>query len=333
MTGMKKQENQNDIVIYKAKDGRTSLEVNLAQDTVWLNQTQIMALFQRDQSVISRHIRNLFSEGELEQESNMQKMHIADSAKPVILYSLDVIISVGYRVKSKQGTQFRIWATQVLKEHLLRGYTVNEKRLLAQNARLQELQKTVELMGRLLENHDLQKDQATGLLKVITDYALALRLLDQYDHQRLTFQGTTTTPAYILTYEMAMDGIAKLGRQDGARGSLFGREKDASFRSSMATIYQTFGGKDVYPSLEEKAAHLLYFVVKNHSFVDGNKRIGAFMFLWFMESNGILYGTEGRKRIGDNALVALTLLIAESRASDKDTVVKVIVNLINRENL
>lgn len=330
---MKKQENQNDIVIYKAKDGRTSLEVNLAQDTVWLNQTQIMALFQRDQSVISRHIRNLFSEGELEQESNMQKMHIADSAKPVILYSLDVIISVGYRVKSKQGTQFRIWATQVLKEHLLRGYTVNEKRLLAQNARLQELQKTVELMGRLLENHDLQKDQATGLLKVITDYALALRLLDQYDHQRLTFQGTTTTPAYILTYEMAMDGIAKLGRQDGARGSLFGREKDASFRSSMATIYQTFGGKDVYPSLEEKAAHLLYFVVKNHSFVDGNKRIGAFMFLWFMESNGILYGTEGRKRIGDNALVALTLLIAESRASDKDTVVKVIVNLINRENL
>jgi len=333
MTGMKKQENQNDIVIYKAKDGRTSLEVNLAQDTVWLNQTQIMALFQRDQSVISRHIRNLFSEGELEQESNMQKMHIADSAKPVILYSLDVIISVGYRVKSKQGTQFRIWATQVLKEHLLRGYTVNEKRLLAQNARLQELQKTVELMGRLLENHDLQKDQATGLLKVITDYALALRLLDQYDHQRLTFQGTTTTPAYILTYEMAMDGIAKLGRQDGAGGSLFGREKDASFRSSMATIYQTFGGKDVYPSLEEKAAHLLYFVVKNHSFVDGNKRIGAFMFLWFMEANAILYGTEGRKRIGDNALVALTLLIAESRASDKDTVVKVIVNLINRENL
>ncbi|MEI8140183.1 MAG: virulence protein RhuM/Fic/DOC family protein [bacterium] len=330
---MKKQENQNDIVIYKAKDGRTSLEVNLAQDTVWLNQTQIMALFQRDQSVISRHIRNLFSEGELEQESNMQKMHIADSAKPVILYSLDVIISVGYRVKSKQGTQFRIWATQVLKEHLLRGYTVNEKRLLAQNARLQELQKTVELMGRLLENHELQKDQATGLLKVITDYALALRLLDQYDHQRLTFQGTTTTPAYILTYEMAMDGIAKLGRQDGARGSLFGREKDASFRSSMATIYQTFGGKDVYPSLEEKAAHLLYFVVKNHSFVDGNKRIGAFMFLWFMEANAILYGTEGRKRIGDNALVALTLLIAESRASDKDTVVKVIVNLINRENL
>ena len=330
---MNKQETQNDIVIYKAKDGRTSLEVNLAQDTVWLNQSQIMALFQRDQSVISRHIRNLFSEGELEQESNMQKMHIADSAKPVILYSLDVIISVGYRVKSKQGTQFRIWATQVLKEHLLRGYTVNEKRLLAQNARLQELQKTVELMGRLLESHDLQQDQATGLLKVITDYALALRLLDQYDHQRLALQGTTSTPAYILTYEMAIEGIAKLGRHDGAGGSLFGREKDASFRSSMATIYQTFGGKDVYPSLEEKAAHLLYFVVKNHSFVDGNKRIGAFMFLWFMEANAILYGTEGRKRIGDNALVALTLLIAESRASDKDTVVKVIVNLINRENL
>jgi prophage maintenance system killer protein len=329
---MKKPESQNEIIIYKAKDGRTSLEVNLAKDTVWLNQAQIMALFQRDQSVVSRHIRNLFSEGELDQESNMQKMHIAGSDKPVVLYSLDVIISVGYRVKSKQGTQFRIWATQVLKDHLLRGYTVNEKRLLEQNTRLKELQKTVELMGRLIDGRDLQQDQATGLLKVIADYAHALTLLDQYDHQRLTLSGTTAAPAFTITYAMAKDGIVRLGAQDGAGGGLFGREKDASFQSSIATIYQTFGGRDVYPSLEEKAAHLLYFVIKNHSFVDGNKRIGAFLFLWFMEANGILYGAEGRKRLGDNALVALTLMIAESRASDKDTIVKVIVNLINKDN-
>jgi prophage maintenance system killer protein len=336
MTAMKKPEKQNDIVIYKAKDGRGQVEVRFDRETLWLDAHQMAQLFQRDRSVIVRHIRNIYGTKELNQKSTCAKnaQVAADGRiRQMDLYNLDMIIAVGYRVNSMRGTQFRIWATQVLKEHLLRGYTVNEKRLLAQNARLLELQKTVELMGRLLENHELQKDQATGLLKVITDYALALRLLDQYDHQRLAFQGTTTTPAYILTYEMAMEGIAKLGQQDGARGSLFGREKDASFRSSMATIYQTFGGKDVYPSLEEKAAHLLYFVVKNHSFVDGNKRIGAFMFLWFMEANGILYGTEGRKRIGDNALVALTLLIAESRASDKDTVVKVIVNLINRENL
>ena len=212
------------------------------------------------------------------------------------------------------------------------SYTVNEKRLLEQTTRLKELQKTVELMGRLIEGRELRQDQATGLLKVIADYSHALTLLDQYDHQRLTLGGTTTAPAFVFTYELAKDGIARLGEQDGAGGGLFAREKDASFRSSIAAIYQTFGGRDVYPSIEEKAAHLLYFVVKNHSFVDGNKRIGAFLFLWFMEASGILYGAEGRKRIGDNALVALTLMIAESRASDKDTIVKVIVNLINRDN-
>ncbi len=330
-----KLESQNEIAIFRAKDGRTELEVSLRGETLWLNLQQIADLFDRDKSVISRHLSNIFNTKELNRRSAVAKKAttaLDGKTYQVEYYSLDAILSVGYRVNSKRGTQFRIWATQVLKDHLLRGYTVNEKRLREQNNRLLELQKTVKLMGRLIEGRELQKDQATGLLKVIADYAQALTWLDQYDHQRLTLSGTTATPAFVLTYEMAKEGINRLGAQDGARGGLFGREKDASFRSSMAAIYQTFGGRDVYPSLEEKAAHLLYFVVKNHSFVDGNKRIGAFMFLWFMEANGILYGIEGRKRLGDNALVALTLLIAESRASDKDTLVKVIVNLINKDN-
>lgn len=332
---MKKTGAQKEIVIYRGKDGRSELEVNLQGETLWLNLQQIADLFERDKSVVSRHISNIFKQNELSREAVVAKnATTASDGKTYLVeyYNLDAILSVGYRVNSKRGTQFRIWATQVLKDHLLRGYTVNEKRLLEQNSRLQELQKTVELMGRLIEGRDLQKDQATGLLKVIADYAHALTLLDQYDHQRLVLSGTTAAPAFTITYDMAKAGIARLGAQDGAGGGLFGREKDASFRSSIAAIYQTFGGRDVYPSLEEKAAHLLYFVIKNHSFVDGNKRIGAFMFLWFMESNSILYGAEGRKRLGDNALVALTLLIAESRASDKDTIVKVIVNLINKDN-
>jgi prophage maintenance system killer protein len=328
-------ESKGEIIIYKAKDGKGQVEVRLDRDTLWLDAHQMASLFQRDRSVIVRHIGNIYGTKELEQLSTCAKnAQVAADGKvrQMDLYNLDMIIAVGYRVNSKRGTQFRIWSTQVLKDHLLRGYTVNEKRLLEQNTRLKELQKTVELMGRLIDGRDLQHDQAKGLLKVIADYAHALTLLDQYDHQRLTLSGTTAAPAFTITYEMAKDGIARLGAQDGAGGGLFGREKDDSFRSSIATIYQTFGGRDVYPSLEEKAAHLLYFVIKNHSFVDGNKRIGAFLFLWFMEANGILYGPEGRKRLGDNALVALTLMIAESRACDKDTIVKVIVNLINKDN-
>jgi prophage maintenance system killer protein len=332
---MKAQGSAGEIVIYRTKDGVGQVDVRLEHETVWLDSHQMARLFGRDRTVIVRHIRNIYNTNELSAESTCAKnAQVAADGKlrRMDSYNLDMIIAVGYRVNSKRGTQFRIWATQVLKDHLIRGYTVNEKRLLEQNTRLQELQKTVELMGRLIEGRDLQRDQATGLLKVITDYAHALTLLDQYDHQRLTLGGTTKAPAFELTYDMAKAGIAKMAQQDGAGGGLFGREKDESFQSSMAAIYQTFGGRDVYPSLEEKAAHLLYFVVKNHSFVDGNKRIGAFLFLWFMDANGILYGIEGRKRLGDNALVALTLMIAESRATDKDTIIKVIVNLINKDN-
>lgn len=310
-TNMQNGETRGEIVIYRAKDGRTSLEVNLHQETVWLTQAQMINLFQRDQSVISRHIHNVFKEGELHPESNMQKTHIAGSDKPVMMYSLDMIISIGYRVNSRRGTEFRIWATQVLKDHILKGYTVNEKRLREQATRFKELQEAVNLMGRIMQDRQLAGNEAEGLLKIVTDYSLALSLLDQYDHQQLALCDITLTTSFVLTYELAKKAIAKLAEQSSFVGGLFGQEKDDSFKSSIAAIYQTFGGRELYPSIEEKAAHLLYFVIKNHSFTDGNKRIAAFL----------------------NALVALTLMIAESKPKDKNIIVKVLVNLINRENV
>jgi len=331
-----KEESKGEIVIYRTKDGKAAMEVNLSGETLWLNQGQMSILFDRDRSVITKHLSSIFKSGELDKKSNVQKMHIAGSDKPVVYYNLDVIISLGYRVNSKRGTQFRIWATQVLKDHILKGYSLNEKRLKEQNARLLELQKTVSLMQRVMEGRELARDEATGLLRVITDYSYALSLLDQYDHRQLKIRHTTEKTPFALTYEAARRAIDKLGEQSMKKGQpikLFGREKDQSFRGSLSAIYQMFDGKEVYPSIEEKAAHLLYFVVKNHSFIDGNKRIGAFLFIWFLDASGILYAGDGRKRIGDNTLVALTLMIAESRPEDKDIIVKVIVNLINRDNI
>lgn len=330
-----KEKSRGEIVIYRTKDGKAALEVNLSEETLWLNQGQMSILFERDRSVITKHLSNIFNSGELDKKSNVQKKHIAGSDKPVVYYNFDVIISLGYRVNSKRGTQFRIWATQVLKDHILKGYSINEKRLREQNTRLIELKKTIELMGRVIESKELERDEATGLLHVIRDYSYALDLLDQYDHQQLEVCHTTKEMPFVLTYESARRAIDKLGEQSRKKGqpiALFGREKDQSFKSSLAAIYQTFEGKEVYLSIEEKAAHLLYFVVKNHSFVDGNKRIGAFLFIWFLEAGSILYADDGRKRIGDNALVALTLMIAKSRPEDKDIIIKVIVNLINKEN-
>lgn len=331
-----KVESKGEIVIYRTKGGKTALEVNLSGETVWLNQNQMSILFERDRSVITKHLNNIFKSGELKEKSNVHKMHIAGSDKPVAFYNLDVIISLGYRVNSKRGTQFRIWATQVLKDHLLKGYSINEKRLQEQNTRLIELQKTVGLMQRVMEGRELARDEATGLLQVITDYSYALSLLDQYDYGQLKIRHTTEKAPFILTYEAARKAVDQLGEQSHKKGrpsGLFGREKDQSFKGSLGAVYQTFDGKEVYPSVEEKAAHLLYFVVKNHSFIDGNKRIGAFLFIWFLDANGILYTGDGRKRIGDNTLVALTLMIAESKPEDKDIIIKVIVNLINKDNI
>ena len=334
------QENlKGEVIIYKAKSGKTALEVKLDQETVWLNLNQMAELFDRDKSVVSRHIRNIFKEGELSSLSvvaNFATTAADGKSYQVDYYNLDVIISVGYRVKSQRGTQFRIWATQVLKDHLLKGYTINEKRLKEQNERLAELQSTINLLGRVMQGRELDRSQAEGLLHVITNYSYALSLLDQYDRGLLQIHKTTKKKHFIITYQDARKAIDRLAEQTLRKGQplgLFGKEKDKSFRSSLGAIHQTFDGKELYPSIEEKAAHLLYFVVKNHSFVDGNKRIGAFLFIWFLDRHGILYAPSGGKRIGDNALVALTLMIAESRPKDKDLIIKVVVNLINKDNL
>jgi prophage maintenance system killer protein/prophage antirepressor-like protein len=320
-----------DILLYQSADGHARLEVHLQNETVWLTQAQMAELFGRERSVITKHLRTIFQTGELDEESNVQKMHIAFSDKPVTYYNLDVIISVGYRVNSRQGTQFRQWATQVLRQYLVQGFVLNEKRLRENARQLTELKRLLRLQGELLENQELTPDQTTALLRVLSDYARALDVLDQYDHQRLRITATSPDTPFELTYEAALQAVDGLRQQFGG-SVLFGREKDESFQSSVRTIYQSFDGVELYPSAEEKAAHLLYFVVKNHSFSDGNKRIAAFLFVWFMDKNHCLYKPDGSRRLADNALVALTLLIAESKPEDKDVMVKLVVNLINQEN-
>ncbi|MCK5913884.1 MAG: virulence RhuM family protein, partial [Desulfuromusa sp.] len=250
----------SDIVIYLAEDGSTALEVQLEQETVWLNQAQLVDLFQRDQSVLSRHIRNVFKEGELEEKSNMQKMHIANSDKPVSFYNLDVIISVGYRIKSQRGTQFRRWTTQILRNHLVRGYTINEQRLQEETAKFQEMQKTVQLLTRTLAGQDLVNDTGKEVLQVINDYAYALATLDRYDHGSLAVEATSGPASFVLEYDEAIALVESMKRDFEG---LFGQEKDQGFKSALGAITQTFDGKDVYPSIEEKAANLLYFIVKN----------------------------------------------------------------------
>ena len=281
-------ENKDQIVIYKAEDGQTQIDVHLQEETVWLSQENLVNLFVRDQSVISRHINNVFKEGELDKKSNMQKMHIPNSDKPVAYYNLDVIISVGYRVKSKQGTQFRIWANKILKEYLVKGYVLNERKLKETQQQFIQLQQSIKLLENVVNQKQLNSDEATSLLKVITEYSHALSLLDQYDHQKLSIQKKIDKEINKLTYKEAIEQI-KLWRDSHNGGALFGNEKDASFKSSLETIYQTFDGIDLYPSTEEKAANLLYFVVKNHSFSDGNKRIAAGLFIFFLDKNRKLY--------------------------------------------
>jgi len=323
-------EKQSSIVIYATEDGSTNLQVKLERDTVWLTQAQMSDLFQKDQSVIARHISNVFKEGELEKESNMQILHNTLSKyKPTSVYSLDVIISVGYRVKSKRGVQFRQWANKVLKEYLVKGYAINKDMKVEH---YNELKEVVRLMSRAITLQEKATEtEYSGLFNVITDYVYALDTLDRYDYQTLSIESTTKKEPFRATYENAMSAINSLKEKFGG-SQWFANEKDDSFKSSIGQIYQTFAGEELYPSVEEKAAMLLYLVVKNHSFSDGNKRIAAMLFLWFMERNGILYGENGRKRIADNTLVALTLMIAESRTEEKDVMVKVVVNLINKEN-
>ncbi|MFA4947870.1 MAG: virulence protein RhuM/Fic/DOC family protein [Candidatus Krumholzibacteriia bacterium] len=312
-----------EIVLYRAPGGAVRLDVRLEQETISLSLDQMAALFDRDKSVVSRHLKNVFVTKELERDSVVAffATTAADGKTyQVEHYNLDAIISVGYRVNSKRGTQFRIWATRVLRDHILKGYSVNERRL-------KELRQSLKLVGKVLNGYDVTSDQTKALLHVVTDYSRALDLLDDYDHQRVTRTKGRIAPARGIDYDEAQRIINRLRTRFHAP-DLFGREKDDSLQSSLAAVMQIFGAKDLYPSLEGKAAHLLYFLVKNHSFVDGNKRIAAALFLWFMEKNGLLYGKDGSKRVADNALVAITLMIAESDPAEKEAVVNLTMSLI-----
>ena len=319
---------QSGIEIYTAPDNSIQLQVKLDQDTVWLNTSQMAILFGKEESNIRRHIINVFNEGELPRDNNVHFLHVNGVKKPVPFYTLDVIISIGYRVKSQRGVQFRQWANKVLKDYLVKGYAVRTNMQLQQ---YQELKQLVGVLQQTIQNEALTTNEARDLVKVVTDYTYALDTLDNYDYQRLAISDTEGTERFHATYENAMEAIRSLKEKFG-ESWLFGNEKDDSFKSSIGQIYQTFGGQELYPSVEEKAAMLLYLVTKNHSFSDGNKRIAATLFLWFMDRNGILYTPEGHKRIADNTLVALTLMIAESRTEEKDIMVKVVVNLINKKN-
>lgn len=325
------------IQIYQTKDGKTEVIVRFDNETVWLSQRQMAQLFDKDTDTIGLHLKNIYKSGELEENSTTEESSVVQKEgkrnvrRKVKLYNLDAIISVGYRVNSKQGVRFRIWANSILKEYLLKGYALDKKRLAQQNEQLKELQDSVKILGNVLDYNALSNDESIGLLKIISDYAYALDILDQYDYQKLEIKDTSGKETFQLTYDEAMRQILTAKKAHG-NSDLFGHEKDDSFKSSIATIYQTFGGQDLYPSIEEKAANLLYFITKNHSFSDGNKRIAAFLFLYFLERNGILFNSNGQKRIADNTLVALTLMIAVSKPDEKDTMTKVIVNLINRNN-
>ncbi len=320
---------EDKIVIYQTEDGQTQIDVRLENETVWLNTNQMALLFEREDSNIRRHIINVFKDGELEKDNNVHFLHVNGIKKPVPFYNLDVIISVGYRVKSKRGTAFRIWARKVLKEYMVKGYAVNER---IRHEQIGELRQLVGMLGRTLQNQSLSTEENRALFEVVTDYTYALDTLDNYDYERLTIEKTTKEEPFHATYENAMKEIQRLREKFGG-SALFGNEKDDSFKSSIGQIYQTFGGEELYPSVEEKAAMLLYLVTKNHSFSDGNKRIAATLFLWFLNNNGILYRKDGSKRLADNTLVALTLMIAESKTEEKDVMVKVVVNLINQQNV
>lgn len=325
--------NKGEIIIYQTPDGNTQLDVKLDGETVWINRQQMAELFDRDIKTIGKHINNALKE-ELEEIptvakfATVQKEGKRQVERQVEYYNLDMVISVGYRVKSNRGIQFRIWANKVLKEYLVKGFVVNQQ---AKVKQLQEALDSIKVLTGIATRSETTKEQANDILQVINDYTYALDTLDKYDYQSLEINNTTEEEQFRANYGNAMDAIDTLRKKFGS-GGLFGNEKDESFKSSINTIYQTFGGEDLYPSVEEKAAMLLYLVVKNHSFSDGNKRIAAFLFLWFLENNGILYKSDGSKLIENNTLVALTLMIAESRTEEKDVMVKVIVNLINRNN-
>lgn len=330
-------QNQNNpqapIAIYQTADGSISTEVQLEGETVWLSQQQICQLFGRERSVITKHLRNVFVEGELEANSVCAKFaHTAGDGKTyqVDHYNLDVIISVGYRVKSPEGTRFRIWANRILKDFLVKGYALNQQRLTQQQENIRQLERTLTLFQQnLIEQASLP--EARGLVSVIAGYARTFVLLNQFDSERLPLGDFATTVHYEIREDEALAGIAALKADLLARGeasALFGNQKDDSFAGILGNILQSFGGEFLYPSIEEQAAHLLYFVIKNHPFSDGNKRIGAFLFIWFLQRNQHHLKQDGELKINDNALAAIALLVAQSDPAQKHLMIHLIMNLI-----
>lgn len=320
----------NEIQIYTSHNGEIELQVTLEAETVWLTQADMIRLFWRNQSVISRHINNIFSEWELDEKSNMHFLHIAHSDKPVKTYSLDVVISVGYRVKSLEGTRFRIWANQIIKQYLLEGYAINKKRI--EEKWFAELEQTLHIFRKTLESQNLTSDDALWLLDIITKYTNSWLLLQKYDENDLKEDGKTPVLNYRLEASEAYEGLRELKRDLIAKGQateLFANPREHEVLEGIfGNIYQTFGGEELYTTIEEKAANLLYFIVKNHPFSDGNKRSGAFLFIVFLAKNHILFDSSGERKINDRALVAITLLIAESDPKDKDIMVRLVMNLI-----
>ena len=324
---------KSEIILYTTKDGQTVVDVKLDQETVWLTQKQMAELFDRDRKTITRHIANVFKEGELIKDSVCSFFeHTAEDGKKYNTqhYNIDVIISVGYRVKSKRGTQFRIWANSILKDYLLKGYAVNAKKLEKEVKKREELHESILLLERTVNDQRIELDETKALIKVISEFSYGLSILDDYDHQAIEITDVSEGECYNLSYEEGRRLVNKMS--EGFDSSLFGFEKDQGFKGAIGNIYQTFDGEYLYPSIEEKAANLLYFIVKDHAFTDGNKRIAAAIFLYFLERNKLLYKPNGSKRIADNALAAITLMIAESKPQEKDLIVKVVVNLINRKN-
>lgn len=335
MTG-KKEESRGEIVLYRAPDGTVELDVRLDHESLWLSQKQMSLLFEKDSDTVGLHLRNIYKEGELEESGTTEESSVVQKEgnrrvhRKVRLYNLDAVLSVGYRVNSKRGTQFRIWANNVLKQYLLKGYALNEKRLTEREKELRTLKAGIKLLERTVINQVRQLDQARTFVNVIADFSDGLEILDDYDNQKLDSSGITEKQAVVISYEECRSIIGQT--QDEFNSPLFGKEKDNSFRSSIGQIYQSFGEKELYPSIEEKAAMLLYLIVKNHSFIDGNKRIAAALFLYFLNKNGVLYREDKTTLIDGNTLASITLMIAESNPNEMETVKRIIVSILNRSN-
>lgn len=315
---------KNKIVIYQDKDGKNELEINFDGESIWLNQKQIVEIFEKDRTVITKHINNILKDNEVDEKSNVQKMHIANSDKPVKFYSLDIVLAVGYRTNSQKAINFRKWATSVLKQYLTDGYVINEKKIIQTKALLNNLKQTIDFLSTK------EIGQSKEILGLLQNYTKTLSLLESYDKSSIDdFDGATSS--YHLSYDETKRVLAEVKSSLISKSEateIFAQEKDAQLDGIVGNLYQTFGGVELYPSIEDKASHLLYFIIKDHPFNDGNKRSASFMFVYFLDKCDYLYKANGEKKINDNALTTLTLLVASSDPREKELLIKLIKHLL-----